>query len=263
MELDAVDVLRSAPSLYDAEPPPQSPNLKPLPPPRGSPAHFQKEPKEFYAQYERELEREVRKNKRLADRGALKEQGYAVALQRPYVPSTIDSDPPARFEPPPLKSVWGSPPFRLAPKPSALPTKGVRAKKAVEGALAAPRLEDKCATIGGEKSRISKEMFRMLEGWSRGHTGTPWTLKQVCAEVEADVNHKKAPDTRAKRGKMGRNEIGMDATVRRREIITFERNFDRRERYSSAASDDPASSNDKGSTMRSSTSLPALTQSSS
>jgi len=254
-------VLRSAPTSYEAEPPPQSPNLKPLPPPRGSPAQFQKEPKEFYAQYEREQEREVRKTSRLVDRGALKEQGFSVALQRPIVKNTIDGDPPARFEPPSLKSVWGPPPVRWKEKPAALPAKCVRAKKAAEVAPVAKDNEDNRATIGGEKARISKEMFRMLEGWSRGHTGTPWTLKQVCAEVQADCNNKKAPDTRAKRGTMGQNEIGMDATVGRRAIVTFERNFDRSKRFGSAANDGPPSSNDRGSTMRSSTSLPALTQS--
>merc|ERR1719401_2633243 len=85
--------------------------LKPLAPPRGSPAWIYEEPRRFEGLREREAERNARKALRLTYRGVLRSQGYNVGLVTPSIPTTIDSDPPPRFEPPLLQTVWGKPPF--------------------------------------------------------------------------------------------------------------------------------------------------------
>lgn len=241
--------------------------LKPLPPPRGSPAWIFKEPREFYAQRERQAEREARKALRLAYRGALQEQGYAVGLQRPINPTTIDGDPPARFSPPPLSTVWGPPPYldvtdkdyqqaRSAQKDKSSSSKSLP-KARVTSELA---VEDNRATICGEKSRLSKEMYGMLKGWSRGAGGNPWTLKQIYAEIEADIAHKKARDTRAKRGHLGAEEVGRGGTAERRPMISFERKYDITFTPGFGDGFTISSSPKSESTMRSCNSLPALTQ---
>jgi hypothetical protein len=127
------------------------------------------------------------------------------------------------------------------------------------------QLEDQRATIGGEKARINKDMWRTLKGWSRGHVGTPWTLKQVYAEVEADVHHQTAKDTRAKAGHMGPDEVGFGGTTRRREMIPFKRNWVcRSDGFRSSGGDGFSASNGSpdsksGSMMaRSCSSMPAL-----
>jgi len=244
---------------------PMSPPMKPLAPPRGSPAWIFKEPKEFYAQRERHLEREARKIKRLTERHALQELGHTVALVRPTVKTTIDGDPPPRFDRPHLRDVWGPPPHRLHESmkcPSLLSSKSFGIKK--QASPVAHYLEDQRAIIGGERARISEEMWRTLKGWSRGNGGNPWTLKQVYAEVEADVHHQKARDTRAKCGHMGPNEVGLGATTRRREMVAFERNWNAARSPASTAGDGFAASPSpsSGSMSRSNT-MPALTQSAS
>lgn len=256
-------------SNEDEQPSPKG--LKPLAPPRGSALWIHKEPKEFLAQRERMAEREARKSLRLAYRGALQELGHPVCLQRPTIKSTIDSDPPARFERPPLSTVLGPPPYKgLEDKPQ----KPDKLKSTMRSKTASSAFEDPDprAIVGGERVRMTKDMWRTLKDWSRFDRGAPWTLNQVYAEIEADLQHRTSRDTRAKRGHMGPEEIGPGTTRGRRRMVSFERNFERKDpKAGSAAASFSASfggmrdTNDPSTTIirkaKSDSSLPALTQS--
>lgn len=253
---------------------PSSPGLKPLPPPRGSPAWIFKEPKEFYLQRERQAEREARKTQRLETRRALQEQGHTVALHRPTIKNTIDADPPVPFSKirPPLTAVWAPPPFTENTPPTKAKVESTRKKISTEADTTLKLEDDQRATIGGQKARLTKEMWNTLRGWSRGHTGSPWTLKQVCAEIEADIQHRTAKDTR-KPGKMGPDELGPASQQGTRRMVAFERTFERN--YSMASASDAFSANNSGAgpasispsgslagtgKLQKSISLPALTQ---
>mmetsp|Transcript_83477 Transcript_83477/g.131913 ORF Transcript_83477/g.131913 Transcript_83477/m.131913 type:complete len:391 (-) Transcript_83477:147-1319(-) len=379
----------STDQLYDAyddlEALAQEPGLKPLAPPRGSPAWSYKEPRHFQGLQERELERQVRKTLRLTYRNALQALGHDVALVRKSVPTTIDADPPARWQRPALASVWGPPPFFALPPYSAqnvkssasssspkvgapdgwrdirkaffpdelidlseveikydahwnelcqniekkdrlwsldravrcakqgeeyrFETKVELLKKAhvstirdavdvlntLEGHIACPEGFCVCLSsdvrrpgsgfrpvyflltrydknvdlrllpeiqpvaheanrvrILGQKSRMQKDTWATLEGWSRCCKGSPWTLKQVYAEIEADIKHTKARDTRAKRGRLPPELLGMGTTQERRPRVPFHR------LAGFGVSDQSSTSSSQ---MRSSVSLPALTQS--
>jgi len=263
MDPDAREVLRSAPASFEADAHLRAPCLKPLAPPRGSAAWIFKEPKEFYAQRERHEERQARSVAVFEQKRALQELGHPVSFHRPCIANTIDSDPPPSFRSirPPLSAVWGPPPVleRAAKSTTSLLAKPFRGSEAPRGPV---YLEDNRATVGGEKARISKEMWNTLTGWGRGYSGTPWTLKQVHAEIEADIQHKKARDTRAK-GTMGVQEIGKGTTKQRREMVQFNRTFERNNGFTSTAGSGFAATSASGSDatmMRTTNSLPALTQ---
>jgi hypothetical protein len=173
-----------------------------------------------------------------------------------------------------LSTVWGPPPFldlidhqerqaKLAQKDKAAEATSSMSSPKVRTTAESALEDDNRATICGEKSRLSKEMFSMLKGWGRGAGGNPWTLKQVYAEVEADIAHKKARDTRAKRGHLGAEEVGQGGSRERRRMIPFERKFNCT--FTPGFGDGFAMSSTGGDssfpTMRSVNSLPALTQS--
>lgn len=254
----------------------QSPPLRPLPPPHGSPQWIFKEPKEFQIQRERHVEREAvaaqlraRKMLKLTYRKAharvLKDLGYSAPLileKTPGRPTTLDGDPPAKFTPPPLTTVWSPPPYVPVAQNTALPqNKSSRMKTASESSRVLA-VEDNRATICGEKSKLTKDAFNTFKGWGRGAGGNPWTLRQVFAEVEADIVHKKARDTRAKRGHLGADEIGRGGTRERRKMPYFERRFDHTftPGFGDGFSMDPGglSPSSSNPAMRTCTSLPAL-----
>lgn len=221
---------QSAPASMQSEPSAPPPAPKPLPPPRGDASWAFKEPKEFLIQQERALERAALKEKKLANRRALQEQGYTVALYRPTI-KHMDCDPPPRYDRGPLRDVWGPPPC-IPPSPKKASSVPSLLDKSLTPKKEPPPhyMEDNRATIGGQRAKIDKEMWSALQKWSRGHSGNPWTLKQVYAEVEADVGHYKARDTRAKLGKMGPKEMGANSgtTKKRRELmVQFPRNYGR------------------------------------
>jgi len=252
-----------AESSYDGLPqddagalrPRPQPKLKPLAPPKGSPAWAYKEPSHFIGMREREAERLARTNMKLVYRRVLQSMGHVVCLQKPSIPTTIDSDPPPRFQRPPFCITWGHPPYKkdASMKPSSPLSKPLRSSKSfselgqARGALVIE--DDDRAVICGQKARMSKATWRTLQGWSRCASGSPWTLNQVYAEIDADCRHCKAKDTRAKRGFLSPEVLGPGATQNRRPMVPFKRL--------------PGFENGDGnSSMRSCISLPALTDNS-
>jgi hypothetical protein len=108
--------------------------------------------------------------------------------------------------------------------------------------------------IMGQRSRMGKDTWSTLEGWSRCCKGSPWTLKQIYAEIEADIHHVKARDSSAKRGRLPPELLGMGTTQERRPKIPFHR---------FAGFGASGQSSTQSSQMRSTVSLPALTVASS
>jgi len=263
------DGLRPQPTTQ--QPAQSSLSNRPLAPPRGSPARIYKEPIEFIRQQERQLEREERASQRIAYRQSLVDAGHKnVCLIRPTVKNTMDGDPPPPFQRGPLQDIFCCPPFLIRePKSPSLLQKPFRAK--TDRPEVAHYLEDARATIGGEKARMSKETWGNLQGWSRGAQGNPWTYRQLCAEMEGDIQHRKARDYRAKCGQMGPAECGKQV-MGRRDLIRFDRTapfvstVDNGFNASSCArgeGSDGAKVSPASSMARSCSSLPAITHSAS
>mmetsp|Transcript_112802 Transcript_112802/g.313579 ORF Transcript_112802/g.313579 Transcript_112802/m.313579 type:complete len:225 (+) Transcript_112802:48-722(+) len=207
--------------------------LRPLEPPCRSPFGLDwldEDPPEFARQRYTEARRKATRLLNTAYRSALQQMGEGVAAPQPWPPRDPAPDPEElerrrrdplaiyRMQPTPIPQVGASPQRSATatrrPADAALPA-------LARSATSSQPLQAPLQHLEAKQRR--KEAVSKLFDWGKYAHGGPFTFGQVFEEIDADVRHRPAKDTRTVPGKLGPVHLGCGATRAPRELPQLRR----------------------------------------
>jgi len=193
-----------------------APSLRPLPAPQQSPfaktlSALTREPREFVLQRDLEARREARKLLRSSYRSSVEGIGCRISKVPDPWPPKMEPVVEAGLARP--RAVYG--PAPLAPE--LLPLTKFGALKPTHLVL-----EEAGDSASTPAARRRKEGLQKLAAFGRSSHGAPYTLGQICSEMEANIQHRRAHDSRALSGSMGPLQLGTGSTRSRRALLFSE-----------------------------------------
>lgn len=177
---------------------------------------LQRMPREFERQREAEAQRNARKLLRQSYRIACEALGHEWFVENPWpARAPKPSGAAEAVDPAETRATYLRAPFSMTPAPYPLnEVTQVAPKARSPGTVGAPASVDALARPPGATSR--KEAIAKLKELGRGAFGSPYTFGQVFHEIDCDVHHRRARDTRVIAGKLGPLQLGPGTSRARR-----------------------------------------------
>jgi len=201
--------------------------LEPLAAPPRSPfpalAYLEREPCEFEHQRQLEARRQARKLVNAAWRVAFERLGINRVEVPPWPPK---EKPPIHAVPPTAREIYEPQPYR---RPAVLEGGGSSFGRSSSslGPSGSAGQSSRGSGLGSRSSHCSRSSFgqpryeeaiRKMRNFARLQHGAPYTVGQVHAEVEANIRHRTATDTRALCGFLGPLQLGFGTTRAQRKL---------------------------------------------
>mmetsp|Transcript_13760 Transcript_13760/g.27782 ORF Transcript_13760/g.27782 Transcript_13760/m.27782 type:complete len:265 (-) Transcript_13760:242-1036(-) len=190
-------------------------HLQPLAAPPRSPflalAYLERVPSEFQHQQQLEARRQARKLVNCAWRVAFERLGVNKREIPPWPPR---EKPPVHALTLPARSIYAPKPYRF---PEVLEGGGSTIRRSTSAAPSSPASSPSSRSGSASQPRY-EEAMRKMRDIARLQHGAPYTIAQVHAEVEANVRHRKARDTRALCGFLGPLQLGSGTTRMQRKL---------------------------------------------